>query len=282
MDRARRTALLTVLVIVAGCASRQRAAIMSWSEYETRSVQWPYILRFDPPRGSLLYYGAHHTYTSADAQVEEIEDLWTGFEPTMAFNEGGSPPVEATRDAAVEKHGEAGLVRFLAARHDIPVASLDPDRAEEVAHLRQTFSGPDVKLFFVLRAIAQFGDRRGPDGVDGELQRVLTIFNGAPGLGVSPRSVGEVAAAFNEKFGRPEGYRSTPLRWFDPTRSETFLNRISRASSEYRDRAIMAVLARSVADGQRVFAVVGGTHVVMQERALGSVLGIQGRRATKE
>ncbi len=105
----------------------------------------------------------------------------------MAFNEGGPPPIEGTPTSAVEKYGEPGLVRFLAARDDIPVASLDPERAEEVAHLRQSFPATDVKLFFVLRAIAQFADRKGPDGVDAELERVLAIYNAAPGLGGSPR-----------------------------------------------------------------------------------------------
>ena len=43
------------------------------------------------------------------------------------------------RAAAVGLVGEAGFVRFLAARDDVPVTTLDPSRAEEVAHLRLTF-----------------------------------------------------------------------------------------------------------------------------------------------
>ena len=165
-------------------------------------------------------------------------------------------------------------------RDDIPVASLDPDRAEEVAYLRQSFPAMDVKLFFVLRAVAQYADTRGRDGVDSELQRVLIIFDRVPGLGGPPRSEVEVDAAFGERFPNQGSYHATPLTWFDPTRAETFLNRISRASNEYRDRAIIAKLGRSVADGQRVFAVVGGTHVVMQEHALGALLGVRGRSPT--
>jgi len=278
MDRARWTVIPAMLIAVVGCVSHQHPAIMSWPQYTTLSVEWPYVLRFESAQGSLLYYGARHTYSPTDAQVTDIERQWASFKPTMAFNEGGHPPLEATRDAAVEKYGEPGLVRFLAARDDVPVASLDPDRAEEVAHLRQAFSATDVKLFFVLRAIAQFADREGPNGVDTELERVLAIYNAAPGLGVSPRFLGEVAAAFSDRFPDSSGYRITPLRWFDPVRSDTFLNRVSRSSSDYRDRVMVAILSRSVADGQRVFAVVGGTHVVMQERALTSVLGVRGRR----
>jgi hypothetical protein len=279
MNHAKR-ALLALLLVQSGCMSRQPIAIMSWEEYRTRSVQWPYILQFDPPRGTLLYYGARHTNVPADPQVQEIERLWTAFKPSMVFNEGGSPPVEETRDLAVERYGEAGLVRFLAARDDIPVASLDPDRGEEVAYLRRLFSATDVKLFFVLRAVAQYADTRGRDGVESELQRVLTIFNRVPGLGGPPRSVGEVDAAFAERLPGEKSYHATPLKWFDPTLAATFLNEISRASNEYRDRTIITTLGRSIAEGQRVFAVVGGTHVMMQEHALGALLGVRGRSPT--
>jgi hypothetical protein len=271
------SAVLAV-ILAASCSSDRRVAIMSWPEYRARSVQWPYVREFDTPRGSLLYYGAQHTYSPRDHQVEQIVRLWTSFEPTMAFNEGGNPPVEPTLEAAVEKYGEAGLVRFLAACDDIPVASLDPDRAQEVAHLRARFSAADVKLFFVLRAVAQFADRKGPAAVDAELERVLAIFNGSPGLGVAPRSISEVSIAFEQRFPGSGGYQATPLRWFDPTRADTFLNRVSRASSDYRDQAIVSTLGMSVADGQRVFAVIGGSHVVMQENALGAVLGVRGHR----
>lgn len=266
-----------VAVLLAACACAARGpVIMAWDEYARRSVQWPYVLTFETTNGTLLYYGARHTYTPADTQVQQLEQAWACFRPTMAFNEGGNPPVETSRDAAVEKYGEAGLVRFLAARDDVPVASLDPDRAEEVAHLRKRFTPEQVKLFFLLRNAAQFADRRGAEGVDAELQRVLTIHNATPGLGVAPRTLPEVVAAFGERFPDAD-YRRTPLRWFDPMRSETFLNEVSRSDSEFRDRAMIAILERSIADGQRVFAVVGGTHVVMQERALADRIG---RRAS--
>ncbi len=275
---ARAALLLAVVGCGAACASRTQPGVMSWEEYAGRSIQWPYVLRIDRSPGSLMYFGARHTYTARDDQVDQIEKAWASFRPTIAFNEGGHPPIEGSRDVAVAKYGEAGLVRFLAARDDVPVTSLDPDRAEEVAHLRKVFAPGEVKLFFVLRSVAQFVDRAGVDGVDAELQRVLAILNAAPGLGASPRSIAEVASSFAERFPDHAGYAHTPLRWFDPTRSETFLNRVSRASSEYRDRAMVMLLSKHVLDGQRVLAVVGGTHVVMQEKALSAALRAKGRR----
>jgi hypothetical protein len=116
--------------------------------------------------------------------------------------------------------------------------------------------------------------------VDAELERILPIFNRTPGLGGHPRTLAEVSEAFAQRLPHADGCRSTPLGWFDPMRPDTFLNRISRADSDFRDGAIVARLSRAVADGQRVFAVIGGTHVVMQEDMLASLLGASPRRPT--
>jgi hypothetical protein len=64
------------------------------------------------------------------------------------------------------------------------------------------------------------------------------------------------------------GYEDVQPAWFDPVASGTFLNDISRASNAYRDEFIVRLLVQHVADGRRVFAVVGGSHVIMQEAAL--------------
>ena len=268
-------ALLLVILLLggAGCGMLQPAGIMTWQEYERRSVRWPYLLRVEGNGGELLYYGARHTYLPDDPQIEEIERLWTAFRPDIAFNEGGNPPIGSSRDETVRKGGEAALVRFLAARDDVPVTSLDPSRSEEVAHLKQRYPAEDVKLFFLLRSVAQHTSRGAEGSLEAEVGRILGIFNASPGLMGPPRTIDEIAAAYRRRFpGRGE-YRETPMSWFDPVRTETFLNEIARDGSEYRDRFMVEKLTSHIQEGHRVFAVVGGTHAVMQERALRRGLG---------
>ena len=89
-----------------------------------------------------------------------------------------------------------------------------------------------------------------------------------PGLIGSPASSAEVQAVFLKYFPSAGGYPSAKMFWFDPMKNETVFNEISRASNEYRDRYMVELLVRHLQEGERVFAVVGGTHVVMQEPAL--------------
>ena len=266
-----------VLLLASACAARCPDAaprIMTWPAYADLRARgghpdWPYVLRIDAERGALLYFGAAHTFDPASPQVAQIEREWQAFSPDIAFNEGGLPPVASTRDEAVRTGGESGFVRFLAARDDVPTTTLDPSRAQEVAALARRFSREQIKLFFILRSVSQYVERLGTSGLSSEVERVLRVFGSTPGLGGSPRTVGEVSAAYARHFpGSGGGYEDVPSSWFDPVMSGTFLNEISRASNNYRDEYMMRLIVQHVGHGQRVFAVVGGSHVIMQEAAL--------------
>ena len=249
---------LASLFLMAACATRP-APIMPWPD---NWPQWPYIVTMDCRGGGALhYFGASHTYDPADPQVGQIEEAWKRFRPDIAFNEGGSPPYEKTIEEAVRKSGEAGLVRFLAMRDDIPVMSIDPSRAEEVAVLSSKFTREEIKLFFLLRSAMQFIARNGSAGVDAEMERILEIYDGSPGLRGSPRSVDEIRRLY-------PAYPVVPPDHFDPAKRGTLFNEI--ASSDFRDRHMVDLLTKHLRDGRRVFAVAGGSHVFMQEPALRS------------
>ena len=255
--------VIAIAILLAACA-HSAPQIMTWSDYGKREDSWPYIVR----RGTLLYYGARHTYKPDDPQIAEIQKLWSEFHPDIAMNEGGNPPVAPTIAEAVTQYGEAGLVRFLARRDDVPVISIDPARSEEVAYLSKKFSREQIKMFYLVRAVGQQIQNHDPAKVDDELNRILGIYNDTQGLGGSPRTAADFAQIYRRYFPDAPDYKSAKMSWFDPTKHETPFNDMARIGSEYRDRYMVATLQRHLRDGERVFAVVGGTHVVMQEPGL--------------
>lgn len=259
------------VLILLSCAPRLQP-VMSWDEVARREVEWPYVLEIDTGKGHLFYFGAAHTYDVADPQLTRIEAAWDGFRPDIAFTEGGFPPIEKTRDLAVRNAGEAGLVRFLAARDDVPTTTLDPSRAEEMATLSPIFGRERIKLGHLLRAASQFRARNGREKIDDEMQRILAIYAQTPGLMGSPRTVAEIEESFARLLPGHGDFRHAQSSWFDPAKRENVFNDIARASSDYRDRYVVDRLVRHVQAGQRVFAVMGGSHVLMQEPALRSRL----------
>jgi hypothetical protein len=247
---------------------------MSWQEYSRRSYTWPYLMNiYTPDGGSLIYFGERHSNDPSDQQFAEVEYLWKEFKPDIAFNEGGNPPVEATRDLAISTYGGPGLVRFLAARDKIPVRSLDPTRSEETAVLRRKHSAEQIKLFFALRQMVEYHRIiGGADSYEDHLQKTLNILNSVPGLDVQPKSISEVESTFQRVFPGQGSYRDSKPSWFDPTLSETVFNTMARTSSDFRNGYMVELICRTVNERKRLFAVVGASHVVMQEEAIREIL----------
>lgn len=253
-----------------GCGPRS-AGVMSWTDYDPGDHVAPYVIEISTDDGRFLYIGSRHTNDPASVDVALIEALWQQLRPTVAFNEGGDPPTESTREEAVRLHGEPGLVRYLAARDGVPVASLDPTTAELVAALQPEFTGQQLKLFFVLQQVMHH--RSNPtEPFEARMGRVFAILNRTRGLDVPPRSVDELDEIFRDRFSTPESYRDVPASWFDPTQAGNFLQEIARRASEVRDAYMVDLLVAKVRAGGRVLAVVGASHVVMQEPAIRSRL----------
>lgn len=270
--RFRATLGICVVVAVAN-ACHHATRILTFEEYARRTHTVPYILQSQVGQGQLVYFGSRHSYDPADPQMACIEAAWRAFRPTLAFNEGGNPPVEPTRDAAIAKHGEAGLVRFLAARDRVPVRSLEPTRFDEVAYLLTMFSARQVKLFYVLREIPQMHARSTAPAFAEYEEDALELISRIPQLSGAPSSLSELQKACHDLLPDLARCEEVPQAWFDPLSdqpTQTFLNVLSRRLSEFRDAHIVDLLQRSSSEGSRVFAVIGASHVVMEEPVLRS------------
>jgi hypothetical protein len=237
--------------------------IMTWEEFSRQPPCAPCVRTFHSGRGELLYYGARHTSSPSDPQIAEIERLWTEFRPTLAFSEGGVRPAAPTIEQAVRRYGEPGLVRVLADRDHVRIRSIEPPRDPEIAAMLHDWPADRVKLFYFLRAMT-----KDPSGAHEELR----ILNQTAGLGGALRTIPEIEAAL-AKLGPPVAdWRSVPESLFNPTRSDAFTNEFARKLSLFRDEHMLRNLVTAIRAGERVFAVVGSGHVVMQERALRAAL----------
>lgn len=252
-----------------------RGAVMTFEEYAAVPLPpMPYILVLTADPGPLFYFGTRHTFDPNDWQIRAIEDYWHQFHPSLALNEGGDPPVLESREAMVQRFGEAGLVRFLAKASGIPVRSLEPPPHQERALLLTDFSVEQVKVFYVLRGVVQFRKSRNDERVEGFVERVVRGLSREPGLEGPPCSLAEFEQSYARLFSAPPDWKVVPEDWFDPviSRPQPYTNRLSRRLSEFRDRHMAKLLISEVKQGNRVFAVVGGSHVIMQEHALRAAL----------
>ena len=258
-----------------GGLDQNRDAIMSFEEYaKAPFLPMPHILVLTADTGQVFYFGTRHTFDPNDWQIRAIEDYWHQFHATLALNEGGDPPVLDSREEMVQRFGEAGLVRFLAKTSGLPVRSLEPPREQERELLLKDFSVEQVKLFYVLRGVVQFRKSRNDERIEDFVKSVIDGLSREPGLEGPPKSFSEFERSYARLFGESTDWRAAPDEWFDPAipTPPRYTNRISRQLSEFRDQHMVRLLISEVKRGQRVFAVVGASHVIMQERALREAL----------
>jgi len=265
------------LIIVIGltlaltsCVTSREAQIMTYEEYARipGPHKTPYILRVDGTRGSLLYFGAEHSVDPGHPQVAEIVKQWAEFRPTVAYAEGGIPSLHETLDEAVRSSGEGGPVRFLAERDRIPVRSLEPPMRNQVEMLVEDFSPEQVKLHYLLRQVMQYRREGRTDSLELYLEPLVRELNNIPELDGPPRKAADIKESVRRVFPGLADWTRVPQTWFSPTRSEAVTNKMARELSRFRDEHMVSVLIEEVEKGERVFAVVGFSHAIMQAPAL--------------
>ena len=266
-------ALLIVLLFAFSVATAQEkdASIMTFDEYAKVRHGYPYIVELQIGKGALLYFGAQHTFDPKHAQIAQIEKLWKEFRPTVAYYESSGTSLSKTVEEAVSKSGEPGLVRFLAARDKISAFSLEPSKTDEVAMMLKTYTPEQIKVFFVLRQVPQFRERKTDETIESFMTTFLGNVARIPGLESAPNTVAELGESCLWLSPQLKDWRTADRSWSDPVATQAYTNQIARLSSEFRDLHMVKLLIDEVKQGKRVFAVVGGSHVVMQERALKAV-----------
>jgi len=244
-------------------------------------ADWPKVknpnvlLDLTTARGRLYYFGAGHSADPGDPQFAKIEKAWDMVKPTMAFYEGPNRPIAATKEETIKQAGESGYVRFLATRDRVPFHSLEPPPQDEAAHIMKKYSPEQVMLFYVLREAARLRERRKLSGeeVKKSVAQLLERASKMKGFEGMIPTIDALEAAYRKYWNEPAEWWQAPERWFDPLRASAetggkFTNEINRMSSEYRNLHMSQVLAKAALGGERVFAVVVGNHIPMQEPAL--------------
>jgi hypothetical protein len=256
---------------VAGVQPLTSVPIMSYGEYTALEHDEPYILTLGGEGGSLLYFGSRHTTDPMDAQVDSMAVLWAKFRPTVALAESRKGR-RGSMDAGIKTFGESAVPVSLANADDIPVYTFEPPLETEIGSLLPTWSSERLLLFYVLRSYtARALSRRS----DGQMRELLRERGEWPGLEGAISTLVSLDSLWQAEFPEGPEWRQLPWQATWPTGSETWLNEISASVNRVRDQYMIALIVDLVARGERVFAVAGSSHVVMQEAALRTLIGSQ-------
>ncbi len=269
--------LLAILILVLSaatnsCLSFKFLRSISREDYFSQPRNDPYVLELREGTSELLYYGAFHKVDLEHPQFMDIEERWKKFQPTVAFCEGIIWPLEKSRKEAIRKHGEQGLLRFLASRDNIPMKCLDPPLYRQAEYLRRRFIPSHIKIYFILRQAAiNRMLRRDIDDLR-YVGRLLRSFKGVSGYDCPPNSLVDFEFLVSKVFPDLSDWRMISPSFFHSVEQGKFLAKIHRQLNEFRDDIMIRNIMNALKKGERVFALVGRSHVVMQEQTLRTVL----------
>ncbi len=254
------------------CTSYRSNPLMTWDEYIRQARNEPYILELSSYGGSLVYYGAFHKVDPSHPQFEDIEQKWEEFQPTFAFCEGSSWPVEETYIKAIEKYGEQGFVAFLAARDGIPVECIDPSLTDQIKYLKNYYPHHLIKVYYVLRQAAINRMLKKDTAASVYAKPYFRKINHIHGYHYAPSNLKDFERLVARLFPKLVDWQKIPYSYFQCPESGGFLTAIHRKLNGYRDRIMIKKVTKAMKKGKRVFAIVGRSHVVIQEAALRSLL----------
>jgi hypothetical protein len=240
--------------------------ILSFTDYAAIRHPTPYVVYVVRDGARLVLFGTQHSSDPADPMFEQIESAFLRLGPAFALHEGTPPAVETDREIAIRRHGEAGLIRHLAARAGIGTASMDIPLGEEARLLRRELTLSEALVFLVVRQLASFNRKTARMDFDAYFGEFFETI--APALDLATIDWSLIEAEHLRVLGRPLEARQVTALETNPMRDDLPTQRIARLSNRLRDEHMLGRLLEALAEHGCVFATAGVTHAVMLEPAL--------------
>lgn len=229
-------------------------------------------LRLSSPAGpALLFLGTVHTNDAQDPQIDDMEEQFTAFRPTVVLVEGGKWPLPERRNEAVSRYGEMAYAYLLAKNMGLAAQDADPEFGEEMRHVLTLHDAEMVKLYYVLRMVRQFRSSSDPTPLTEKVDKWLRApaFDAAPPLNSTLVTLADFESACARRLPRLKDWKEMAFDARAVADSDlSALVQVADASSAFRDQHITNLIVQHMRGGQRVLVVAGQAHMDAQRRLL--------------
>jgi len=231
----------------------------------------PYILRANYNKGKILYYGSFHNVDVSHPQFEDIERKWNRFKPDIAFSESMKWPLIKNKNEAIKKYGEQGLLRYLAYRDKVKIKCIDPPRRKETQYLLKHYPISKVKTYYTLRQIIIDKEifNKKEINVNYINSFLKNISRRSYYSNSYPRNIRELKHIARENFPDLKNLSEMDSSYLmDITRKYNWMAKMNIKVNKYRDIYMSKKILKTMKKGKKIFAVVGKSHVIDQEKSL--------------
>ncbi len=246
----------------------------------------PYHIELANQGQSLFYFGANHSRDPENIQYPALRAYWHEFlekaetRKAIVLLEGGLRPLAKNEKDAIHKNSEAGFMTFLANKEKINVESPEPSNYDERQELLMQFSKEEIQYYYFARMVNQWLNL--PTELKKESGYSFELYLGSSltydqkesawvGFDFSLNNMKAIhKTLFKSDFNiKDKDFFSSLI---NPRKDISVINGVAGACSRFRDVFIIKRIIELWGEGKSIFAVFGGAHLILQERALQELL----------
>ncbi|MEK7506940.1 MAG: hypothetical protein AAB585_00130 [Patescibacteria group bacterium] len=176
---------------------------------------------------------------------------------------------------AIVYGGEIAFVAFLAHKAKVPVFCFEPPRSVEMNWLTQRFSKEEVEYYYFARIVAQWHRQNQKKSIEEYVLPFLERDKKTSGWRDFEFSIGHMRKIHHSLFQGELDFSNADFfkKIENPTRKDNLLKNIVRASSKYRDSAIMDGIKKLINQRYDIFIVYGRGHAEIYQKELEKYIG---------
>lgn len=262
-------------------------SIMTAEEYSKIEHATPYVFELKAGDKELYYFGSPHMSDPSNPLFAEIEAALSKANPDIIFVEGvnvrgdktkfNERVKSSTREEAIDRMGESGFTLKLGVEKGVDWESPEPTDEDLYNDLlAKGFSKDEIFAWDVFNILPQYNRQMKRAGFEKYAAGFIDQFKRATNWEGFDYSYERAIKLGEQIFGEAvdvENYpnaldRIDPIPWDEKKDKQTILNRISEASSLFRDKKIVKDILEAFRTHNRVFVVYGASHAAIQEPAL--------------
>lgn len=249
--------------------------ILKFEELDKLKPIYPYVFKIEKGDKKLLYYGTKHIFNPDDPEFNEIKKQFAEFKPEIALWEG-TVDMDLSSEESARQKGEAVFLNYLAKQVNIPTKNLDVSMEVDLNFQAEKFSKNAAFAFFCLRQMNTLsrmvdqGQEVNEEKISLGLENRIKELKGKSGWSDFDFSLENLKKIFKGLLQEnlELDISKWNKEWLGQHYHHSVLNEIFRSSIEFRDIYTVNFIIEQFKNYNRIFALMGGSHVYMQEPAL--------------
>jgi len=246
--------------------------VMTLGEYtstgliNTHPRPYIYIIESKKTKGSVMVFGAEHTFDPGHKQFPVMKESWDTFNPTIAMVEGNLDLILTWFFNPVKASGEGGYTQKMARSKGIKLYSWEAGLDAEMDYVLEKFDPAHITVFYCLRPYQNKWGQFSKSEQDKKMENLISERTNYKTLKGVINSVEQVDSLWKADFPDLPGWRT--YKHPENGWPEGRLKQIAAETNMVRDVNMCRAIIELVSKGERVFISMGSSHAPRIERTL--------------